>query len=470
MKVAAMVLGILGSIATFFFTPLACVALSDQSSIWRFAILLFWALAIVALIGAILINSNPRVGRNLLCIAAIPCALGTVGALLSLSSLSLMLFGLCALLLGLATTFAYLHFKNVQSTAPTPQGLKEDEVTVRGSRFRKVLKIVFISLLGVLGGVGVLMLIGSISVLLEGTPEDNEYVLASTLESPLEVRSDSGSVTAPITPIPGIQGRVKGEKGNGSPRPVGTELPTSVTSSPKPSSNAAAPQVNRPLIEKPSTLPTTQVISPDPLSKGLISNQSTTASHERPSATQPKAEEPAVGKDGSRVTALSLQEEIEGTDRGMVSLMGRCASEIRLWDPSDWGANRVGDKTATQCLVYRIQLPRVLERYNEIIEQARIQFPQQADEIAKGVRQSTLCLEKFGYKTIRVNFRSFDVYEPTILHTGTVEEFMECKGPLRQSTEPGWQAFRLGPNGTLVSIPPTPTPVPSHRPYEYLKK
>ena len=115
LKVAAMVLGIMGSIATFIFAPLACGVLSDQSSIflstfWLYAILLFWALSIIALIGATLMNSNPRVGRHLLCIAAIPCALGTFGALLSLSFLALMLFGLCALLLGLSTVFAFIHY------------------------------------------------------------------------------------------------------------------------------------------------------------------------------------------------------------------------------------------------------------------------------------------------------------------------------------------------------------------------
>ena len=110
-----MVLGILGSITTFFFAPIAYVVLSDQSAIWRFAILLFWALSIVALIGAILMNSNPRVGRNLLCIAAIGCALGTFGALLSFSFLGLMLFGLCALLLGLSTVFAFIHYRQVQA-------------------------------------------------------------------------------------------------------------------------------------------------------------------------------------------------------------------------------------------------------------------------------------------------------------------------------------------------------------------
>ena len=115
LKVAAMVLGILGSIATFYFGTFGMFVIGAPALILWFGILLFWAFSVVALIGAILTHSNPKAGLVLLCAASAICILGTVGAVLSISLDGMLSFGPCALLLGLATVFAFIHYRQVQS-------------------------------------------------------------------------------------------------------------------------------------------------------------------------------------------------------------------------------------------------------------------------------------------------------------------------------------------------------------------
>ena len=106
LKIAAMVLGILGSVVTFFVSVGAVVLGGLFSAITGdgFAYLVGWLVvlsSIAALVGAILTNSNPRVGAILLGIAAIPSILFT----LLVSSL---FFGLGTLLLVIATVLAFI--------------------------------------------------------------------------------------------------------------------------------------------------------------------------------------------------------------------------------------------------------------------------------------------------------------------------------------------------------------------------
>ena len=106
MKIAAMVLGILGSVVTFFVSVGAVVLGGLFSAITGdgFAYLVGWLVvlsSIAALVGAILTYSNPRVGAILLGIAAIPSILFT----LLVSSL---FFGLGTLLLVIATVLAFI--------------------------------------------------------------------------------------------------------------------------------------------------------------------------------------------------------------------------------------------------------------------------------------------------------------------------------------------------------------------------
>ena len=106
MKIAAMVLGILGSVVTFFVSVGAVVLGGIFSAITGEGIFVFvgWLVvlsSILALVGAILTNGNPRVGATLLGIAAIPSILFTLMG-------AGMFFGLGTLLLVIATVLAYI--------------------------------------------------------------------------------------------------------------------------------------------------------------------------------------------------------------------------------------------------------------------------------------------------------------------------------------------------------------------------
>ena len=106
MKIAAMVLGILGSVVTFFVSIGAVLLGGLFSAITGdgFAYLVGWLVgmsSIAALVGAILTKSNPRVGAILLGIAAIPSILFTI-------LVSSLFFGLGTLLLVIATVLAFI--------------------------------------------------------------------------------------------------------------------------------------------------------------------------------------------------------------------------------------------------------------------------------------------------------------------------------------------------------------------------
>ena len=106
LKIAAMVVGILGSVVTFFVSVGAVVLGGLFSAITgdEFAYLVGWLVvlsSIAALVGAILTKSNPRVGAILLGIAAIPSILFTI-------LVSSLFFGLGTLLLVIATVLAFI--------------------------------------------------------------------------------------------------------------------------------------------------------------------------------------------------------------------------------------------------------------------------------------------------------------------------------------------------------------------------
>ena len=106
MKIAAMVLGILGSVVTFFVSVGAVVIGGLFSAITGEGLAYYvgWLVvlsSIAALVGAILTYSNPRVGAILLGIAAVPSILFTfMGVAL--------FFGLGTLLLVIATVLAFI--------------------------------------------------------------------------------------------------------------------------------------------------------------------------------------------------------------------------------------------------------------------------------------------------------------------------------------------------------------------------
>ena len=106
LKIAAMVLGILGSVVTFFVSVGAVVLGGLFSAITGegFAYLVGWLVvlsSIAALVGAILTHSNPKVGAILLGIAAIPSILFTI-------LVSSLFFGLGTLLLVIAAVLAFI--------------------------------------------------------------------------------------------------------------------------------------------------------------------------------------------------------------------------------------------------------------------------------------------------------------------------------------------------------------------------
>ena len=113
MKIAAMVVGILGSIVTFF-VSVGTVVLGGLFSAFTgegIFVAIGWLVvlsSIAALVGAILTNGNPRIGAILLGIAAVPSVLFT------LSGVGLF-FGLGALLLLIATVLAFIA--SVQESA-----------------------------------------------------------------------------------------------------------------------------------------------------------------------------------------------------------------------------------------------------------------------------------------------------------------------------------------------------------------
>ncbi len=106
MKIAAMVLGILGSIVTFFISVFAVALGGLASAVTGEASYVFigWLVvlsSILALVGAILVNGNPRLGAILLGIAAVPSILFTFSGVG-------MFFGLGTLLLMIATVLAFI--------------------------------------------------------------------------------------------------------------------------------------------------------------------------------------------------------------------------------------------------------------------------------------------------------------------------------------------------------------------------
>lgn len=106
MKIAAMVVGILGSVVTFFvsiFTLLASSVLSAFTGEGIF-VAIGWLVvlsSIGALVGAILTNGNPRLGAILLGIAAVPSVFFTASGVH-------LVFGLGALLLVIAAVLAFI--------------------------------------------------------------------------------------------------------------------------------------------------------------------------------------------------------------------------------------------------------------------------------------------------------------------------------------------------------------------------
>ena len=106
MKIAAMVVGILGSVVTFFvsiFTLLASSVLSAFTGEGIF-VAIGWLVvlsSIGALVGAILTSGNPRLGAILLGIAAVPSIFFTASGVH-------LVFGLGTLLLVIAAVLAFI--------------------------------------------------------------------------------------------------------------------------------------------------------------------------------------------------------------------------------------------------------------------------------------------------------------------------------------------------------------------------
>ena len=105
-KIAAMVVGILGAVVTFFVSVWLVAIGGLFSAVTGEGIFVFigWLVvlsSIAALVGAILTHGNPRVGALLLAIAAVPSILFTLMG-------AGMFFGLGTLLLVIATVLAYL--------------------------------------------------------------------------------------------------------------------------------------------------------------------------------------------------------------------------------------------------------------------------------------------------------------------------------------------------------------------------
>ena len=106
MKIAAMVVGILGSVVTFFVSILALLVSSIFSAFTGEGIFVAigWLVvlsSIGALVGAILTNGNPRLGAILLGIAAVPSIFFTTSGVH-------LVFGLGALLLVIAAVLAFI--------------------------------------------------------------------------------------------------------------------------------------------------------------------------------------------------------------------------------------------------------------------------------------------------------------------------------------------------------------------------
>ena len=130
LKIAAMVLGILGSVVTFFVSVGAVVLGGLFSAITGegFAYLVGWLVvlsSIAALVGAILTHSNPRVGAILLGIAAIPSILFTI-------LVSSLFFGLGTLLLVIAAVLAFMpaRRRKVKPRRPLVSGVVEEDGSI----------------------------------------------------------------------------------------------------------------------------------------------------------------------------------------------------------------------------------------------------------------------------------------------------------------------------------------------------
>ena len=115
MKIAAMVVGILGSVVTFFVSILALLVSSVFSAFTGEGIFVAigWLVvlsSIGALVGAILTSGNPKLGAILLGLAAVPSIFFT------LSGIGVF-FGLGTLLLVIATVLAFTASKQERSGA-----------------------------------------------------------------------------------------------------------------------------------------------------------------------------------------------------------------------------------------------------------------------------------------------------------------------------------------------------------------
>lgn len=105
-RIATMVLGILGSVVTFLFSVMVVTLGGFGTKFEDEGYLVFagWVVmlsSVIALLGAILTHGSPRVGAKLLGIAAIPCILFTFAGVG-------MFFGLGTLLLVIAAVLAFI--------------------------------------------------------------------------------------------------------------------------------------------------------------------------------------------------------------------------------------------------------------------------------------------------------------------------------------------------------------------------
>ena len=111
-RIATMVLGILGSVVTFLFSVLVVTLGGFGTKFEDEGYLVFagWLVvlsSVIALLGAILTHGSPRVGAKLLGIAAIPCILFTFAGVG-------MFFGLGTLLLVIATVLAFIDSRQAE--------------------------------------------------------------------------------------------------------------------------------------------------------------------------------------------------------------------------------------------------------------------------------------------------------------------------------------------------------------------
>ena len=115
MKIAAMVVGILGSVVTFFVSIVALLVSSIFSAFTGEGIFVAigWLVvlsSIGALVGAILTSGNPKLGAILLGLAAVPSVFFTFSGVH-------LVFGLGALLLVIAAAFAFTASKQESAEA-----------------------------------------------------------------------------------------------------------------------------------------------------------------------------------------------------------------------------------------------------------------------------------------------------------------------------------------------------------------